>query len=47
MKKEVNGSLPFLDILILQNNKSFTTTFVINLHFVEFTPLLIIKPQQT
>ena len=25
-KKEVNGSLPFLDVLISQNNKGFTTT---------------------
>ena len=24
--KEVNRSLPFLDVLILQNNKDFTTT---------------------
>ena len=26
MKKEVNESLPFLDLLISQNNKGFTTT---------------------
>ena len=26
MRKEVNESLPFLDVLISQNNKGFTTT---------------------
>ena len=25
-QKEVNSSLPFLDVLILRNNKAFTTT---------------------
>ena len=34
-EKEVNGSLPFLDVLISRNNKGFTTT--VSLHLVGFT----------
>ena len=37
-KKEVNGSLPFLDVVISRNNKSFTTTVY---HKPVFTPISI------
>ena len=36
--KEVNGSLPFLDVVISRNNKSFTTTVY---HKPVFTPISI------
>ena len=40
-KEEVNGSLPFLDVLI-SRNKVLLQQFIISLHLVEFTPILIV-----
>ena len=37
-EKNVNGSLPFLDVLISRNDKSFTTT----VYLLKFTPILIV-----
>ena len=41
-EKEINGSLPFLDVLISWNTKGFTTTVMISVHLVGFTPIFII-----
>ena len=42
-EKEVNGSLPFLDVLISQNKKKvLLQQFIISLHLVEFTPISIV-----
>ena len=40
-EKEVRGSLPLLDVLILRN-KVLLQQFIICLHLVEFNPILIV-----
>ena len=41
-EKEVNGSLPFLDLLISRNKKGFTRIVYISLRVVQITPILIV-----
>ena len=40
-KKEVNGSFPFLDVLIHEMTKVLLQQFIIS-HLMEFTPILIV-----
>ena len=41
-EKEVNRSLPFLDVLIHEIIKVLLQQFFISLHLVEFTPILVV-----
>ena len=41
-EKEVKGSLPFLDVLVSRITKVLQQQFIISLHLVEFTLILIV-----